>query len=109
MTWYEIAVFALNLVGAVVAFVVNTLAAGKRGLPSWRSLHTAVATLAAIYVGGYLWFLIERPTVELWSSIFRGVALVAWPVCWTLPAVITMRTRRQLHKVVEEYRSEPKP
>lgn len=109
MTWYETAVFALNLVGAVAAFVVNALAAGKRGLPSWRPLHTAVATLAAIYCGGYAWFLIEQPTVELWSSILRGVSLVVWPVVWTLPAVITLRTRQRLHRAVKEYRSEPQP
>ena len=96
MNWYEKLIFGLNFVGAVVAVVINIVAAGRRGMSVFRRTHVAIATLAAIYAGGYLWFFLADPTVELWSSIFRGVSLVAWVCVWWAPAAMSIQVRSKL-------------
>ncbi len=116
MTWYEMVVFGLNFVGASASAVVNWWAAGRRGMPVFRRLHVAIATLSIIYAGSYVWLAAElwagtdaMGAVLQWSSVMRGVALVVWPVVWVAPAMMSLRIRKGLERAIELQRQEPKP
>ena len=116
MTWYELLIFGLNFVGASAAAIVNGLAAGRRGMPVYRRMHTAIATLSVIYAGSYVWLLAEllsgadmAGAVLIWSSVMRGVALVVWPAVWCAPALCSLRIRRQLHEAVRLQREDMRP
>lgn len=100
------AVVVLNLVCVVVAVVVNWWAA-RSGLFRLRTIHAAIATVAGLYVAGYLWLLgllplIDAPDPARWSSVLRGLSLVAWVVVWIMPAVLSIRTTSELHAAIRE-------
>lgn len=86
---------------AVVACVVGTFRDDPRRRPLWG----AIAALAAAYVGGYIWVL-AGGDVALWSRIFRGVSIAAWPLVWTVPPLLlsTWHRRDQERLAVEAQR-----
>lgn len=116
MNWYEFAVFGLNFLGASVSAVVNGAAAGRRGMPVFRRLHVAIATLGVIYAGSYVWLAVEliygadmTGAILTWSSVMRGVALVAWPAVWIMPAVYSLHIRKGLERALTAQRREREP
>lgn len=92
---------SLALASAIIA-----TAAARHGLPSWRPYHAAVAVLSLLYLAGYIWLIGFAPTVSIWSGRMRGVGLVAWPVVWMVPSILSMRSFVKLHrldKLVKSY------
>jgi hypothetical protein len=99
-------VVVLNLVCVAVAVAVNWWAA-RSGLLRLRTIHAAIAAIAGVYVAGYLWLLglipfLDAPDPARWSSVLRGLSLVAWVVVWVAPAVLSIRTTRELHTAIRE-------
>ncbi len=92
----------LNLAGAVVSVAVNWRAS-RSGLFRFRTLHAAITAVAVMYVAGYLWLLgvFGEVQVARWSSVMRGFSLVAWLVVWILPAVVSIRATRELHRAIQ--------
>ena len=96
----------LNLCCVVVSVVVNWWAA-RSGLFRFRVVHAAIAAVSAMYVAGYLWLLgwlpgVAGPEVMVWSSVFRGISLVAWVVVWICPACMSIRATRELHAAIRD-------
>jgi hypothetical protein len=85
----------------IFAACVN-LRAARFGLTRFRMIHTATATLAFIYVAGYLWLLLGDANPMRWSSVFRGVSLIVWPVVWAWPAWESIVVHRELRDAVQE-------
>ncbi len=101
-----IAVLNLLLVGVSVVF--NWWAA-RSGLFRFRTVHAAIAAVSAMYVVLYLWLLgwlspigLSAPLVPVWSSVGRGISLVAWVVVWICPACMSMRATRELHAAIRD-------
>lgn len=93
-------VAVLNLIGVTVSVVVNWWAA-RVGLFRFRTLHAAIAAISVLYVGGYLWLLFGDVEVARWSSVLRGLWLVAWLVAWICPACMSIRATRELHAAIQ--------
>ena len=96
----------LNLCCVVASVVVNWWAA-RSGLFRFRTAHAAIATVSAMYVVLYLWLLgwlpgVAAPEVPVWSSVGRGISLVAWMVVWICPACMSIRATRELHAAIRE-------
>jgi hypothetical protein len=98
----------LNL-GCVVVSVVANWWAARSGLFRFRTVHAAIATVSALYVVLYLWLLgwlspigLSAPLVPVWSSVGRGISLVAWIVVWICPACMSIRATRELHAAIRE-------
>ena len=100
MELIERVVVILNLVCVLVSVAVNWWAA-RSGLFRFRTVHAAIATVSLMYVAGYSWLLFGDVEVARWSSVFRGLSLVAWAVVWILPAVLSVRATRELHAAIE--------
>lgn len=98
VTPFDTVVIWLNFSGAVLAFCANLWAATRsdtRERPVWA----AVAVLAAIYAGSYVWLMIDSDVVT-WSKVMRGVSLVVWPLVWaTAPILSVVLFRRDRAKV----------
>ncbi len=92
-------VAVLSLVGASVSVVVNWWAA-RSGLFRFRTVHAAIATISVLYVAGYVWLLFGNVDPARWSSVLRGVSLVAWVVVWICPACMSIRATRELHAAI---------
>lgn len=80
----------LNSAFAGLAFVMS-LAAARRGSLYHRWVFAAIAPLAAVYSASYGWLLFNLEHASTWSSVMRGVSLVAWPVAWWLPARVSIQ------------------
>lgn len=96
----------LNLCCVAVAVVANWWSA-RSGLLKFRTVHAAIATVSMIYVVLYAWLLgwvpwLEAPEIPTWSSVGRGISLVAWTVVWISPAVISIRMNRELHRAIKQ-------
>lgn len=97
---------ALNLCCVVVSVGFNWWAA-RSGLFRFRTVHAAIATVSVMYVVLYLWLLgwlpgVPGPEVAVWSSVGRGISLVAWVVVWICPACMSIRATRELHAAIRE-------
>lgn len=97
-------VAVLNLACVVVSVVMNWWAA-RSGLFRFRSVHAAIAAVSMMYVVLYLWLLgwvpgVAAPEVPVWSSVGRGISLVAWVVVWICPACMSVRATRELHAAI---------
>jgi hypothetical protein len=108
MSGVEEFVIVVNLVCVVVAFAVNVWAA-KVGIIRLRTVHAAIATVCIIYVFGYVWLLgwlgvfgLDAPSAEAWSSVFRGISLVAWVAVWIAPAAVSVHLSRELLRAIEQ-------
>lgn len=105
MSGVEEFVVVVNLVCVLVSVVANVWAA-RVGLLRCRTAHAAIAAVSGIYVVGYLWLLSGDVTGEAWSSVFRGISLVAWVVVWIIPALLSVKFSRELHRAIEERHKE---
>lgn len=101
-TTSEEIVLAVN-VAMVAISVVLAWRAARHGVYRLRSAHTASATIGLIYVFGYAWLLFGDVSVTTWSAIFRGVSLVAWPVVWWWPSILSTRIHRSLRDALERH------
>ena len=84
-------VIALNALLAGGAFGFNfvvCLRAAKWG----RVVHGAIAALALGYSCSYVLLLATDVAVQDWSSVMRGVSLIAWLVVWMGPAYLRLRS-----------------
>lgn len=84
-------VIALNAVLAGGAFGFN-LVVCLRSSKWGRIVHGAIAALAVGYVCSYVLLLATDVAVKDWSSVMRGVSLVAWMVVWVGPAYLRLRS-----------------
>ena len=100
-------VIALNLVGVTVSVVVNWWA-GRHGLFRFRPVHSTVAALSLLYVAGYAWLLLTDVEVARWSSVLRGLSLLAWVVVWIAPAVVSLRASKELHAAIRQRQEDDK-
>jgi hypothetical protein len=91
----------MSLAGATASVIVNWHAA-RVGLFRLRTIHAAIATISVLYVAGYLWLLFGNVDPARWSSTLRGLSLVAWVVVWIMPAVLSIRTTRELHTAIRK-------
>lgn len=67
-----------------------------------RRMHRAIGYLSAVYVAGYAWLLSGTVSVVRWSQIFRGVSLVAFPLVWIAPAVMTARGWQRVRAAAQQ-------
>ena len=58
-------------------------------------MHRATGYLAAFYALGYCVLASGAVPVATWSSFFRGVSLIAFPLVWLAPAVLTAQKWRR--------------
>jgi hypothetical protein len=95
VVWFDLTViwvsFGLSGIAAVVLFL-----AARHALPEMRATFAAAGVLASIYCGSYVWLAFNFERAAEWSALLRPVGMLAWPVAWTLPAVISMRIYRKL-------------
>jgi hypothetical protein len=96
----EIIVLLVNIAMVAASVVINWRAA-QHGVVRYRVVHAAVAALSGVYAAGYLVLLLGDVSVENWSSIFRGVSVVAWPVVWWWPALTSLRVHRELRAALQ--------
>lgn len=94
-------VAVLSLIGAAASVALNWQAA-RVGLLRFRTVHAAIATIALLYVAGYLWLLFGNVDPARWSSTLRGLSMVAWVVVWLLPAAMSVRMNRELHTAIRD-------
>jgi hypothetical protein len=94
-------VTVLNLACVLGSVVANWWAA-RVGLFRLRTVHAAITTVSLLYVGGYLWLLFGNVDPARWSSVFRGISLVAWVVVWVVPAVVSVRMSGELHAAIKD-------
>lgn len=100
MTGFDTVVIWLNFTGAVLAFLANIWAA-NRSDPRERPVWAAVAVLAVIYAGSYVWLMVDGD-VAIWSKIMRGVSLVVWPLVWsTAPILSVVLFRRDQQRIAQ--------
>lgn len=93
MSTFDRLVIVANLVavsGCIVVLVRAAVSDDVRLRPVWA----AVAALAAVYAGGYVWLLATEDVMR-WSGIFRGVSIVTWPLVWAVPALRSSRIHEQ--------------
>lgn len=94
-------VIIVNMALAATAAGVQFRAA-SRGLPELRAWHAASGVLAVIYVGAYgVLLAVMHDDRGSWSLWVRPLALLAWPIVWIAPAVISVSLLRRLHRVVD--------
>ena len=90
-----------NAAGAATAAVLNLWVSHHAPSP-WRQVRISVATLAVVISTAFaarLW--IGDPSG--WASMMGGVSLLVWPVVWIWPAVLTIRTMRDVERVAETF------
>ncbi len=98
MSTLERYVVLANAVMALFAMGVNAGTAHATPEP-WRSVRIPIAALAGIYSAAYLWLFFTQD-VGPWSSIMRGVSVLAWPVVWIRPAIVNRRVVAAMRKAV---------
>ena len=84
-------VIALNVILAGAACGFNAVVAA-RSASIGCILHTAISALAGGYAVAYVVLLSSNLAVQDWSSVMRGVSLVAWAIVWIGPAWIRLRS-----------------
>lgn len=93
MTGFDTVVVWLNFTGAVLAAFAAWVGS-RRDDPRKRPMWAAVAVLATIYAGSYVWLKIDGD-VFVWSKIMRGVSLVVWPLVWVTPPIMSVALFRR--------------
>jgi uncharacterized membrane protein len=95
----EIMVVVVNIAMVTAAVVINWRAS-QHGVVRFRIVHAAVAALSGVYAVGYLFLLFGDVSIENWSSLFRGVSVIAWPIVWWWPALTSLRVHRELKEAL---------
>jgi len=98
----ELIVIAVNMVMVLAAVAINWRAS-QHGVVRYRIVHAAVAALSGVYAAGYLVLMLGDVSVENWSSVMRGVSIVAWPVVWWWPALTSLRVHRELKEALQAH------
>lgn len=104
MDGLTLAVIWINTGFAFVAGVLN-IWSSRNDEPRRRGFRVAVAFLAFVYGGGYLWLALGAD-VALWSGIFRGVTIPTWVVVWWMPAIAGPLRYRQDLAHIESVKAE---
>ena len=107
MSTFDLVVVWLNMTGAVAAVAANWWAA-RHADPRKRPLWAAVAVLAAVYAGSYLWLVVEGDVV-VWSKIMRGVSLIVWPLVWVSAPVLSVLLFRRDRQAIQRKADEALP
>lgn len=100
----------LNALMALTAAGVNLAAALRPGpFGQWAPLRAAIAFLAFVYGVAYALLAAGIVPLSRWSPVMRGVSLVAWPLVWIAPAVVSwsvwFRATRQAKGHIESIRA----
>jgi hypothetical protein len=98
----EIIVVLVNVAMVSASAVINWRAS-QHGVVRYRMVHAAVASLSGVYAVGYLFLLFGDVSVQNWSSLFRGVSIVAWPVVWWWPALTSLYVHRELKEALQAH------
>lgn len=88
MSTLQLILICINLTQVVFACGVLQWCA-RHDDPRRRGMWGAISALSLIYVGGYSWLLLGVDRL-LWTQVFSGVSLLAWPV-WCVPAIVVTR------------------
>ena len=91
MTATQTTLIWLNLVGAFAAMLTNARAATPH--PRDRFEFGMAATLATLFAVAMVVQLVTD-TDSIGRSLPRLVGVVAWPLVWCWPAVVTVRKQR---------------
>ena len=91
----------VNFFGAAFALYINRKAF-KQGIPRLRRSHLLIAGLATIYCIGYLLLLFSDIQFLVWSSAFRGVSILVWPIVWAMPALSSVSVWKKLEETIAE-------
>lgn len=92
MTATQTTLIWLNLAGAFAAMLTNARAAATPH-PRDRFEFGMAATLATLFAVAMVVQLVTD-TVSIGQSLPRLVGVVAWPLVWCWPAVVTVRKQR---------------
>lgn len=100
---FDLFVIWVDLMLVTIACFLNFRAA-KHGIPINRFVYAAIAALCLLHMGGYIWLLTDYSShFLLWSRIFTGVDLVAWPLVWCYPAVRSVYANKLINKEIEKH------
>ena len=97
----------LNMILATTTVALSCVAI-RKGVATHRAHFAGVAALAAFYVIGYVWLLLNPDRAQTWSEFYRGVALVTWVVVWMRPPWRSVRTQRDLSAKVDDLEAKVK-
>lgn len=86
----------------VAVAVVWNWRAWRIGLEELGPTHLATFFLACLMVVAYTVLLITDVNPGDWSAWLRPVALTAFAIVWTGPAIVSVRLARRLHRRVIE-------
>ena len=84
---------------AVVAAMVMSVVAMRRGIHDWMPFHAAVGALATVYLVGYGWLLCTDVDRATWSEVMVGVGFVTWPVTWLVPTFMSIHTQKSVDRL----------
>lgn len=101
MTSFDRAVVIVNSLLAFASMCANAQAI-RGSSPTWRSVHAAIAALAAVYAVAYAYLAVWPHAILTWSQTMRGVSLLAWPLVWIIPAVVQRRSNRQVRDIINK-------
>lgn len=83
----------LNALMALAACGVNLAAAVRPGpFGQWAPMRAAIGMLAGVYAIAFALLASDMVALVRWSPVMRGVSLVAWPLVWIAPALVSWRT-----------------
>lgn len=100
--------------GSVIA-TANAVLAAAAALVTARSLRThlfrgaefTVRVLKALLAMAYcVLVLVDSWSSDDWSLWRQGLGLVAFPVVWIVPEILTMRSRRSVVRTLESWTGE---
>jgi len=89
----------LNVTMVTASIIVNWYAFYK-AIPGLRMVHAAIAVLSTFYVLGYIWLLSFVHDVATWSSVMRGLSILAWSIVWIAPALQSIKIWRSMRTAV---------
>ena len=88
-----------SFLGSSLAWAAN-IYAGNHGLPKFRKSHFLISGIAGLYALFYMYLVIFEPPYLEWSFPVRGISILAWFVVWIGPAIISVRTWKELEERV---------
>lgn len=92
----DLVVFVVNMTMALLSGAVNLRVAVHHPFLATRRRFQWIGLLSLLYAAGYIAVLLGKVPVATWSSYFRGVSMLAWPMVWIWPAVAdAMKWRRE--------------
>ena len=90
--------------GLATLAALFTFRAAGHGVPEMRPWHAAGGILAVIYCAAYAWLLwVGVDNSGTWSTWVRPFGLLAWPIGWIIPAVISCRLWRHLNRLGDHH------